>query len=143
MSVIPEGYAGKAKGRKQVLRERGWFLERMSTTATVAPEMNIGTVLGNLPDFQERKASAAALGGEAWAHPAALTEIPPEAGRGGDRVLLGDVQAEISTGDHRRSPEASSLKHGRIDVHGHNPDGTARTPFRATHARLLPGVPCA
>ena len=52
MSVIREGYAGKAKGRKQVLWERGWFLEGMSTTATVATEMNIDTVLGNLPDFK-------------------------------------------------------------------------------------------
>ena len=55
MSVIREGYAGKAKGRKQVLWERGWFLERMSTTATVAPEMNIDTVLGNLPDFKNER----------------------------------------------------------------------------------------
>ena len=44
MSVIREGYAGKAKGRKQVLWERGWFLEGMSTTATVAPEMNLSLI---------------------------------------------------------------------------------------------------
>ena len=55
MSVIREGYAGKAKGRKQVLWERGWFLEGMSTTVTVAPEMNIDTVLGNLPDFKNER----------------------------------------------------------------------------------------
>ena len=55
MSVIRERYAGKAKGRKQVLWERGWFLEGMSTTATVAPEMNIDTVLGNLPDFKNER----------------------------------------------------------------------------------------
>ena len=55
--------------------------------------------------LQERKPSAAAFGGEPWAHPAALAEVPPGAGRGGDLVLLGDVQAEISAGD-QRSPEA-------------------------------------
>ena len=38
-----------------MLWERGWFLERMSTTATVAPEMNIDTVLGNLPDFKNER----------------------------------------------------------------------------------------
>ena len=55
MAVIWEGYAGKAKGRKQVLWEHGWFLEGMSTAATVAPEMNIDTVLGNLPDFKNER----------------------------------------------------------------------------------------
>ena len=57
MSVIREGYAGKAKGRKQVLWERKWFLEGISTTATVAPEMSIDTVLGNLPDFKNERLS--------------------------------------------------------------------------------------
>ena len=50
MGVIRKGYAGKAKGGSQELWERGWFLAGMSTTATVAPEMNIDTGLGNLPD---------------------------------------------------------------------------------------------
>ena len=125
MSVIREGYAGKTKGRKQVLWERGWFLQGMSTTATVAPEMNIDTVLDNLPDFKNERPALHHL--VESAHPAALAKIPLAAGRGGDRVLLGDVQAEISAGDQRRSPEAPSPKHGRIDVHGHNPDGARET----------------
>ena len=55
MGILREGYAGKAKGRKQVLWERGWFLDGMSTAATVAPEMNIDTILGNLPDFKNER----------------------------------------------------------------------------------------
>ena len=45
-----EGYVGKAKGMKQVLWERGWYIDKMSTT-TKDPKMNLGFVLGSLPDF--------------------------------------------------------------------------------------------
>ena len=55
MSVIREGSAGKAKGEEEVLWVRAWFFEGKSTTATVAPEMNIHTVLGNLPDVKNER----------------------------------------------------------------------------------------
>ncbi|CAM9880058.1 unnamed protein product, partial [Laminaria digitata] len=49
------GYVGKAKGRKQVFWDRGWFVDGMSTAATAAPEMNIDTFFGNLPDFKNER----------------------------------------------------------------------------------------
>ncbi|CAM9642953.1 unnamed protein product, partial [Sphacelaria rigidula] len=46
-----EGYVGKPKGSKQVLWERGWYVDGMSTKAK-DPKMNIDQVLGQLPDFK-------------------------------------------------------------------------------------------
>lgn len=48
---IKEGYAGKPKGTKQTLWERGWWVEGMGTGAKVDPDKNIATVLSKLPDF--------------------------------------------------------------------------------------------
>ena len=55
LGVLREGYDGKAQERKQVLWERGWFVDGMSTAATAAPEMNIDMVLGNLPDVKNER----------------------------------------------------------------------------------------
>ena len=49
-----EGYAGKPKGIKQVLWERGWYVNGMSTTST-DPKMNIEMVLGGLQDFKNER----------------------------------------------------------------------------------------
>lgn len=38
-----------------MLWECGWFVDGMSTAATVAPEMNILTIYGNLPDFNNER----------------------------------------------------------------------------------------
>ena len=46
-----EGYVGKPKGSKQVLWERGWYVDGMSTTARDA-EKNMEQVLGGLPDLK-------------------------------------------------------------------------------------------
>ena len=47
---MEEGYVGKAKGMRQVLREHGWYVDGMSTITKDA-ENKIGKVLVNLPDF--------------------------------------------------------------------------------------------
>lgn len=39
----------------QVLWERWRFVDGMLTAATVAPEMSIDTILGNLPDFKNKR----------------------------------------------------------------------------------------
>ncbi|CAM9286210.1 unnamed protein product [Sphacelaria rigidula] len=52
---IKEGYIGKAKGIKQVLWERGLWLDQMGTGDKVRPDKNIVTVLGKLPDFRDER----------------------------------------------------------------------------------------
>ena len=47
---LKEGYVGKAKGMKQVLWERGWYVDGMSSVST-DPKQNIEMVLGGLPDL--------------------------------------------------------------------------------------------
>ena len=51
-----EGYVGKPKGMKQVLWERGWYGDGMSTTSK-DPEKNIPMVLGDLPDFKNERSA--------------------------------------------------------------------------------------
>ena len=51
-----EGYVGKPKGMKQVLWERGWYVDGMSTTSK-DPEKNIPMVLGDLPDFKNERSA--------------------------------------------------------------------------------------
>ena len=75
--------------------------------------------------------------GESWAHPAAVTDIPPGADGGGDRELVGDIRARNLVGDEQRSTEAPSPEHGGLDVHENNIYGPARMLLRAAHARLL------
>lgn len=49
-----EGYVGKAKGIKQVLWERGWYVDGMSATSKDV-QMNLELVLGGLPDFKNER----------------------------------------------------------------------------------------
>ena len=51
---VKERYAGKVKGMKQVLWERGWHVDGISTI-TKDTENNIGQVLGYLPDFRDER----------------------------------------------------------------------------------------
>ena len=51
---VKRGYVGEAKGSKQVLWERGWYVEGMSATAK-DPEKNIEHVLSCLPDFKNER----------------------------------------------------------------------------------------
>ena len=53
---LKEGYVGKAKGMKQVLWERGWYVDGMSSVST-DPKQNIEMVLGGLPDFKNERSA--------------------------------------------------------------------------------------
>ena len=53
--IVREGYLGKPKGMKQILWERGWFIEGMSTAADVKPEMDLERVLSAQPDFKDER----------------------------------------------------------------------------------------
>ena len=134
MSVIREGHAGKAKGRKQVLWERGWFLEGMSTTATAAPEMDIDTVLGNLPDFKNVRPALHHLV-ESSGHILLLSpKFPPElAGVGIEYSWVTSKQK------FRREISDEVPKH----LHRNMVASMCTDTILTAHARLQPGVPCA
>ena len=53
-TCVKEGFVGKAKCMRQVLRERGWYVDGMSTITKDA-EKNVGQVLGNLPDVRHER----------------------------------------------------------------------------------------
>lgn len=42
---------------KQILWERGWWIERMSTSENVSTENNMTTILGNLSDFKNERSA--------------------------------------------------------------------------------------
>ncbi|CAM9852217.1 unnamed protein product [Sphacelaria rigidula] len=96
---IRECYVGKPKGMKQVLWERGLWVDKMRTGDEVQPEENMATVLGKFAGLSERENSTAAHHRESWPHPGAIAQIPPRGCRGWDRIFLGDVEGALSAGN--------------------------------------------
>lgn len=56
-AVVQEGYVGKQKGMKQVLWERGLYVDGMSAAEKAPPEKRIDLILANLPDFKNEKSA--------------------------------------------------------------------------------------
>ena len=100
--LVHEAYAGKPKGMQQVLWERGLYAEGMSASADAPAEKKMDDIISNLPDFKNEK-SALQHTVEGRGHILLLS--PKFSSRGcrrRDRVFLGDVEAQVPTGDQRR-----------------------------------------
>ncbi|CAM9816199.1 unnamed protein product [Sphacelaria rigidula] len=59
--VVDVGYVGVPKGSKQVLWERGLWESDMFTSDTVHADMDVATVLANLPVFKQEKGALQAV----------------------------------------------------------------------------------
>eukprot|EP00732_Lithocolla_globosa_P002327 Lithocolla_globosa_v1_NODE_1497_length_2534_cov_3.916935.p1 type:complete len:306 gc:universal NODE_1497_length_2534_cov_3.916935:1441-524(-) len=57
---IIDGYIGKAKGKRQVIWERGLWKDWM-TAGNIDPNMNLDRILSNCRDFREEKSALQAL----------------------------------------------------------------------------------
>lgn len=55
--VTHEAYVGKAKGMRQVLWERGLFVEGMSASADAPAEKRMDEIISSLPDFKNEKSA--------------------------------------------------------------------------------------
>jgi len=81
---VKEGYVGKPKGLKQVLWERGWWVEGMSMSDKVKPENNMSTVLRNLPEFQGEKTALQHTIESPRPHLDHVSQVPAGSGWGWD-----------------------------------------------------------
>ena len=52
-----EAYAGKPKGMRQVLWERGLYAEGMSASVDAPAEKKMDDIISNLPDFKNEKSA--------------------------------------------------------------------------------------
>ena len=141
--VIREGYVGKAKGRKQdlVLWERGWFVDGMSTAATVAPEMNIDIVLGNLPDVKNERTALQHLV-ESRGHILLLSpKFHPEVAGVGIEYSRGMSKQMFRRKFNDEIPK--NLHRNMVASMCTETILTVQRVRRFARARLLPGVPCA
>ena len=124
--VEKEGYVRKAKGSKQGLWERGWYVPGMSTSAK-NPDMNIDQVLGGLPDFKN-ELSALEHTVAKRGHILVLSpKFHPE---------LAGVGIEYSWGMSKLKfrREINDQEHRGIHVPGNNPDAAAGSALRTPHA---------
>ena len=140
MGVIRKRYDGKAKGRKQVLCERGWFVDGRPTAATVAPEMNIDTVLGNLPNLKSERQELQHLA-ESRGHILLLSPNSTRSWRGWGSSTPRQCPSNKIGGRSTTRSRSICTKTCRTDVHGIDTDGPAHAPLCPAQARLLPGIP--
>ena len=118
---LKEGYVGKAKGMKQVLWERGWYVDGMSSVST-DPKPNIEMVLGGLPDFKNERSALQHTVEKRGHISGAISQISPRGGWRWHRVLLGDVETQVAAGAQRRDSEAPAPEHRVVYVPGNDPD---------------------